>query len=1102
MTRQIPLLVLSALCSVALAGPAPQTTLPGAEGQELDQVQQEIARFENASKDFSGTVKHIVQQEYVAKRRVIMDKYQPQVDVLEKNQKSGRQDAVAQFEEFLAKYAADERWTPDAMFRLAELHFEKSNDEYLSATAQGAQTLPDYQKTVEIYRSLITRFPKYRLLDGAYYLLGWCLAEMNKEGEALQAMRGLVCANKYNPLDPPEKAKPTLGKFAPGAKASDLYQSCQPVRAQSRFLPEAWTRVGEFHFDSSELELAIAAYSRVLEFTDSPYYDKALYKLAWSYYRADAYPDAIKRFDQLVAYADQKKAQSGGAQEGSDLRTEAVQYLGVSFAEKDWGQGVPGDQVSGLDRVEKFYKGRDDNYVREVYAKLGDIYFDETEYFHAVEVYKRVLEKWPYHPGNPKLQDRVVMAFERQRDFQNALRERDALARNYTGGTTWAEHNRDNKEAMQVAGDLVELALVHGAVSHHTAAQEYKRLAAAQNPPDVKQIEQAFKEYSQAATAYQKYLAEYPNSKNGYEYSYAYAETLYYSNRFLDAAKQYEKVRDSNLDRKYLEDAAFAAVKSYENYLDAEAKAGRYSEPPLPADGKTAVPVTPLPIPDSVMALQRAYDTFVQKVPTSGRVAAIAYKAAEIDYRFRNWQGARPRLEKVVATYCKEDVGANAGTALLTTYTIEKNLDKLEEWAKKLRQANCGSVQLASKNEGVLKGLEKSVKFKKADQLFADKKYEDAAQAYVTLVDGDPRNDEADKALNNAAVAYENSNRFGAATRLYERIVTDYPSSKFLDEALFRTAVNYQKYFDFGKSVVSYLRLAEDKRFAASTHRIDSLYNAAVILENDQSYARSAELFRRYAQDRSVKPDDAADAFFRVGLNYAKQKDYGKARKAFLDFVRLYSGSAKQARRVPEAYFRIAGSYEGDPKSADDWYRRVISSATTLTAGSPEAEYPAHAAFILAEEKLPRVEKLKLSSKSSKAIAKAVTDFDAGLKQLIVEYGKILAYKRASWTLGAYFRTGYLAEAYSKALLGAPCPDEVKRLGGDSCDQYREGIEKQVSEYDDEAVKRYGVTLTEAGKLGVSNEWTKLARIRANAYKPDEFPLVKDERVDLQLENL
>ncbi len=43
-------------------------------------------------------------------------------------------------------------------------------------------------------------------------------------------------------------------------------------------------------------------------------------------------------------------------------------------------------------------------------------------------------------------------------------------------------------------------------------------------------------------------------------------------------------------------------------------------------------------------------------------------------------------------------MGANAGQAILATYTIEKNLDKIEEWANRLKAANCGSTLTAAKN--------------------------------------------------------------------------------------------------------------------------------------------------------------------------------------------------------------------------------------------------------------------------------------------------------------------------------------------------------------------------------------------------------------------
>ncbi|HEY2746721.1 MAG TPA: tetratricopeptide repeat protein [Polyangia bacterium] len=1099
MTRAALLAVLVALPLTAMGDgglPSPDA------GKELDGMQGEISRFEDATKDFRGTVAHVVQQEYVQKRRALMQRYQGQLDAEEKDEKTRRESAIKLFEDFLGKYHNDDRWTPDAMFRLAELYFEKSNDEYLTATqaaqASGAQITPDYGRTINLYKDLITRFPHYRLIDGAYYLLGWCLGEMNKDGESLQAMRALVCNNKYKPLDPPPPPSPSKGKLG---KVENPYNECTPVKADSRFLPEAWTRIGEFHFDNSELELAIAAYTRVLDFKDSPYYDKALYKLAWSYYRADDYPQAIKRFDELVVFSDKKKAESGG--EGSDLRTESVQYLGISFAEKDWNGDSIDDSETGLERIEKFYRGRENEpHVREIFAKLGDIYFDETEYFHAIEVYKRALAKWPYHPDNPKLQDRIVMAFERQRDFGHALEERELLARNYTRGTEWYKHNRDNEQAIRTAQDLAELALVSAAVNHHKAAQDLKKMAAAQKRPDPKLLDKIQSEYKQAAAAYEVYLEQYPNSRNTYEYSYSYAETLYYAGRFRDAALAYEKVRDSKLDNKYVEDAAFNAVKSYEMALAELTQKGAYSEPPLPAVGKTQTPVTPIQIPELVQRLQHSYDVFVQRVPGSGRVPTMTYKSAEIPLRYLHWDDARPRMEAIVTKYCKDDIGANAGNAILVTYTIEKNLDKIEEWANRLRAANCGTTLTAQKNAAELGKLSLGVKFQKADALFAEKRYEEASKLYVEIVDRDPHGEDADKALNNAAVAYENVKRYAAATRLYERIVNDYPTSKFLDDALFRTAVSYQKAFEFDRAAIAYLRLAEDPRFSASAHRTDALYNAAILLENDQNYLKAADLFKRYANEKGVKREDASEAYFRAAVNLEKQKDYDKANKTFNDYVRYYGNDPKGRERVLEAWFRIAQNDEArhDKPAAEALYKKIVAQGATVPPASEQAEFAAHAAFILTEEKLPAVEHAKIAG-GGKKLAASIQAFKTNVGNMVTEYNKVIAFRRATWTLAAYFRTGYLYEIFSKALLGAPCPPEVKRLGADACDVYRDQIEQAVAGVDEEAVKRYGVTLQKAGELGVSNEWTRLARTRANAYKPDVFPMVKDERIDMQLES-
>src|SRR5205823_465996 len=131
------------------------------------------------------------------------------------------------------------------------------------------------------------------------------------------------------------------------------------------------------------------------------------------------------------------------------------------------------------------------------------IYFDETKYGNAIDVYKLILAKWPNDADAPKVQDRIVTALERQRDFNNAIQAREALVRNFSKGTEWYKHNRDNPDAINTARDLAENSLLAAAIFHHKTAQTLKSQYAATKdaklPPKIKQ------EYGVAGDLYAKY---------------------------------------------------------------------------------------------------------------------------------------------------------------------------------------------------------------------------------------------------------------------------------------------------------------------------------------------------------------------------------------------------------------------------------------------------------------------------------------------------------------------------------------------------------------------------------------------------------------------
>ena len=189
----------------------------------------------------------------------------------------------------------------------------------------------------------------------------------------------------------------------------------------------------------------------------------------------------------------------------------------------------------------EFYKGREkEPHVREVFQRLGDIYFDQTKYQDAIAVYKALLAKWPYYSDAPRVQDRIVHAYEKDRNLVAAAKERENLGRSYTKGSDWYQHNKDNPEALAVARQLAEDALLTAATNVHAAAQACKTKWL-ETPKDTKKLEECKKLYGTSAELYEKFLAAYPNSKRSYEFAAFYADALYYSGQLQGSDRRLQE---------------------------------------------------------------------------------------------------------------------------------------------------------------------------------------------------------------------------------------------------------------------------------------------------------------------------------------------------------------------------------------------------------------------------------------------------------------------------------------------------------------------------------------------------------------------------------
>lgn len=1143
------------------AGPGKQTRPPPTHLQQaaLQELEREVKRFTKIGGSYRETIDVLLRREYLRKRYAEDQTYARQIKAEEELEDKARLAAIALFERFIAKYPNDPEYTPDAMFRLGELYFERDailqqqaqeqflieRDKLAETQPEGAEEPPpvaepkkDFNATVELYRRLVRNFPNYPKVDGVYYLIGYCLNEMGNTNEARLAWLNLVCANRYqytgeeipNDLaELPEQPDPAIAHPAlnliptPEAptKYNDPYADCKPAVVDSKFFAETWLRIGEYHFDfdytQHGLSRAISAYKNVLTRPDDRNYNLALYKVAWAYYRASRYPEALEHFWKLLQWSEDERQRTG---RGSELREEAIQYLGIGFAYDDWNENQVPDpqegQQTGIERVQNpALLPQDKPWTVEVFHRLGYVFFDEAKYPEAVKIWEIALKRWPNDPEAPEIQNMIARAYTRHNEADLALAARAKLGK-YAEGSEWWEANKDHPVEQRRAEELAEEALIGAAINHHQRAQSLRRSCVEQQDLDLCQQAQA--EYRLAATAYRGYIDHYPNSPQAYELQYNLADTLYWSESYEDAAKEYAAVRDSNLDDTHLSTAARLVVESIRQLVDQQVKAGKLqlrTEPPE-ATG-TPPEVSPVPMPALLQRLASARETYLARVDDAHDAEKVRdsyfYNNTLLLYQYGYWDLARSRLLIIYDEHCKGPNASEIGQiAWYNLRNMAVELGRAEEVRQlgkdlEVRQCtfspeptatvaiDCGKPEnkdkprcLAGADITNLRYRDAVDIFESAERASGDEQrrlYERAASQLVKAVNDEPGHPQAPLALEKAAIALERTSRFESAARLFQRIIdevgpkkgADAEEQKLLDailgNAYFRLAYNSNRFFDFDRAIENYRVLADSDRFAKSDNpavvesREGALINSAKILEYRQQYERAATYFKRVA-DSARDPNEKRAAAFRVAEMSFKLKQWARAEREMKAFIDRYKADPEAGGLIVEAYARIAEARKQQRLPVDAAMRDIVDAfaKSGQEPGSYPAELAAQAQFTLVDKTAADFEKFAIKPGKPatmnayvETLTTQITNGGKEAKTKAEAYNAVLAYKRPSWTIAAFVRQGRIYEILTRAILNAPfvvpadLAKQLKALPEENREEVQITVEDRIRQLLDQQVR-------------------------------------------------
>ncbi|MFQ5630609.1 MAG: tol-pal system YbgF family protein, partial [bacterium] len=418
-----------------------------------------------------------------------------------------------QTSETLLNSQPSSEFAASVMFQLVELYYRRSSDNLQSKMAEYEEQLQkfengelknepviprvSYRDAISMGYRVLEEFPTTPFIDKIIYRMAIChLQEGNTEQAVAYFLR---LTNEYK---------------------------------TSGYIDEANFRIGEQFFEQHRYHEAIQFYNRLLNSWDSPFFDMALYKLAWSYYNIDNHSKAISTFIFLIddlSQVEKSQVQADGVS-NVDLRDEAVGYVAESFAEHG---GAKAAEQFLLDIGEK-------EYSKTIFIRLGEIYQERNFYDESNETYRAILRLWPLHHTAPEVQTKVIKNLILTEQFDDAEKERELLISTYGPGSQWLGKHPEG-EGREKALKLVEENL------YILGTEAQKRGMETKSKRDL----------NLAIARYQEFVDKFPDSERASQVQFYQGEAYYELGDFVNAAEAYENVVVSYSESEFASSAAY-----------------------------------------------------------------------------------------------------------------------------------------------------------------------------------------------------------------------------------------------------------------------------------------------------------------------------------------------------------------------------------------------------------------------------------------------------------------------------------------------------------------------------------------------------------------
>src|SRR6476660_8715717 len=661
-------------------------------------------------------------------------------------------------------------------------------------------------EAIKLYKKLLAEYPQYKDSDQVLYQMARAYDELGRTEEAMETMERAIRANP-----------------------------------NSEHFDEVQFRRGEYFFTRRKFRDAENAYSAITNLgARSSYYELALYKLGWTFYKQELYEEALQKYMALLDYKVSTGYNFDEKHEKEDERRVADTFRAVSLSFSNLG---------GPDAVQQYFSStKSRSYEDRVYSNLGEHYLVKLRYDDAAKTYNAFITLHPFHRAAPRFSMRVVETFTKGGFPKLVLASKRDFASKYGLQAEYWQHNKPEESPEVLAylkTDLKDLATHYHA--QYQGTQEANEKTA---------------NYQEALRWYGDYLKSFPTDADSAAINYRLADLHFENKDFGEAAKQYERTAYEYPVYAQSAAAGYAAVYAYREELKG---VGKESQEAVKHDT----------IASSIK--------FADKFPDHAQAAAVLGAAADDLYEMKDYRPAVDSAQRVVDKYPGAEVPIRRSAWIVVAHGSFELADypKAEHaYAQVLTVTPEGDESRAK----LVDNLAASI-YKQGELARNAQDYRAAADHFLRIRTAAPTSTIRATAEYDAGAALIELKDWKAAAGVLEAFRNTYPKHKMESEATRLIARAYRESDQLSRAAGEYERLASESTDEAV--RRESLLVAGDLYQQSNASDKALAAYQHYITDFPKPLETALEARFKISEIYKAAHNDSSYQKELMNIVSL-----------------------------------------------------------------------------------------------------------------------------------------------------------------------------------------------------------------------